>query len=56
MEMVEGFIDGRLRPAERRSPFYGLPIFRTNFFRGVGVTGVAAAVALSAWLIRRTRR
>ena len=56
MEMVEGFIDGRLRPAERRSPFYALPIFRTNFFRSVGVTGVAAAIGLSAWLLRRTRR
>jgi creatinine amidohydrolase len=56
MEMVEGFIDGRLRPAERRSPFYGLPIFRTNFFRAVGATGVLGAAALSAWIFRRTTR
>jgi creatinine amidohydrolase len=56
LEMMEGFIDGRLHPAERRSPFYGLPVFRTNFFRGVGVTGVLGVAALSAWLLRRTRR
>jgi creatinine amidohydrolase len=56
LEMMEGFIDGRLHPAERRSPFYGLPVFRTNFFRGVGVTGVLGVAALSAWLLRRTSR
>ena len=56
MEMVDGFIDGRLHPADRRSPFYALPIFRTNFFRGVGATGLLAAAALSAWFIRRSKR
>ena len=57
MEMVEGLIDGRLRPADRRSPFYALPIFRTNFWRGIGAAGIIAAAAGATWLgVHRRRR
>jgi hypothetical protein len=45
MEMVEGLIEGRLTPADRRSPFFALPFFRTNFWRGVTAAGVVAAAA-----------
>ncbi|MBM4441067.1 MAG: creatininase family protein [Candidatus Rokubacteria bacterium] len=56
MEIVEGLLDGRLRPEDRRSPFYALPIFRTNFWRGVTAAGVVAAAAGAAWLGVRRRR
>ena len=48
MEMVEGLIDGRLSPADRRSPFFSLPVFRTNFWRGAAAAGVAVAAG-AAW-------
>ena len=50
MELVTGLLDGRLRPAERRSPFFAVPFFRTNFWVAVGVAGVALAVAAGWWL------
>jgi creatinine amidohydrolase len=56
MEMVEGIIDGRLSPADRRSPFFTLPIFRTNFWRGMAAAGVVAAAAGAAWLGTRRRK
>jgi creatinine amidohydrolase len=51
MRLVDGLLDGRVRASERRSPFYAIPLFRTNFLPVLGVT-VAAAAAL-AWLRRR---
>jgi creatinine amidohydrolase len=50
MESVHGLLDGRVRPAERRSPFFRIPFFRTNFWPAVG-----AAVA-GALLLRRLLR
>ena len=50
MELVTGLLDGRLRPAQRRSPFFAVPFFRTNFWVAVGVAGVALAVAAGWWL------
>jgi creatinine amidohydrolase len=49
MAFVDGLFDGRLTPAERRSPFFAIPFFRTNFWPGVaaaGVTVMAAGLAL----------
>jgi creatinine amidohydrolase len=51
MELVTGLLDGRLRPAQRRSPFFAVPFFRTNFWVAVGVAGVALAVA-AGWCLR----
>ena len=51
MRFVDDLLDGRVRPAERRSPFYGIPFFRTNFAPVLGAT-IAAALAI-AWLRRR---
>ncbi len=48
MEMVEGLIDGRLVPRERHSPFFAVPMFRTNFWRGAAAAAVAIA-ASAAW-------
>jgi len=50
MELVTGLLGGRLRPAQRRSPFFAVPFFRTNFWVAVGVAGVALAVAAGWWL------
>ena len=51
MRFVDDLLDGRVRPGERRSPFYAIPFFRTNFLPVLGAT-VAAALAI-AWLRRR---
>ena len=51
MTLVEGLLDGRIRPAERRSPFFAIPFFRTNFWPALG--GAAALAALFVWSRRR---
>jgi creatinine amidohydrolase len=43
MTIVEGLLDGRLRPSDRRSPFFQVPFFRTNFWRGAALTAAVAA-------------
>jgi creatinine amidohydrolase len=52
MDMVDGILDGRLRP---RSPFFAVPLLRTNFWRGLGAAGVVAVAAGAAWLGLRRR-
>jgi creatinine amidohydrolase len=51
MEFVDGLLDGRVRAARGRSPFYAVPFLRTNFLPAMGAT-VALALAI-AWLKRR---
>ena len=57
MEIVDGLLDGRLKPSDRHSPFFQVPFFRTNFWRSAGVTTavVAAGAGLAAWLRSRNR-
>ncbi len=56
MTLVDGLLDGRIRPAERRSPFFAIPLFRTNFRPVAGAVAAAGAV-LAAWrILRRQRR
>ena len=57
MAIVEGLLDGRLKPSDHHSPFFQVPIFRTNFWRAAGVTaGIGAlAVGLAGVLRRRSR-
>jgi creatinine amidohydrolase len=43
MTIVDGLLDGRLKPSDRRSPFFQVPFFRTNFWRGAGLTAAVAA-------------
>jgi creatinine amidohydrolase len=52
MTVVNGLLDGRLRPSERRSPFFAIPFLRTNFRRAAGAVAVGLAV-LAAWWISR---
>ncbi len=54
MEVVDGILDGRIRPAQRRSPFFAIPLLRTDFWP---LAGAAAAGAIMAWwATRRARR
>ncbi|MGH7399219.1 MAG: creatininase family protein [Candidatus Rokuibacteriota bacterium] len=50
MAVVDGLLDGRLRPSQRRSPFFAIPFFRTDFRRAATATALAL-VALAAWWI-----
>jgi creatinine amidohydrolase len=52
MAVVDGLLDGRLRPSERRSPFFAIPFFRTNFRRAAGAVAAAAAVLAGWWISR----
>ena len=54
MELVDGILDGRLRPADRRSPFFRVPFLRTNFWRGLGAASVVVAAG-ATWLGMRRR-
>jgi creatinine amidohydrolase len=52
MAVVDGLLDGRLRPADRRSPFFAVPLFRTNFRRVAGAVAAAGAALLGWWILR----
>ena len=58
MTIVDGLLDGRLAPSDHRSPFFQVPIFRTNFWRAAGVTAGfgAVAVGLAQWMRIRSRK
>ena len=52
MTVVDGLLDGRIRPSERRSPFFVIPFFRTNFRRVAGAVAAAGAVLAGWWILR----
>jgi creatinine amidohydrolase len=52
MTLVDALLDGRIRPAERRSPFFVIPFFRTNFRRVAGAVAAASAVLAGWWIFR----
>jgi len=54
MSIVDGLLDGRLRPSDRHSPFFQVPFLRTNFWPAAGVTAavVAVGLGLTGWLRR----
>lgn len=52
MTVVDGLLDGRIRPSERRSPFFVIPFFRTNFRRVAGAVAAAGAVLTGWWIFR----
>lgn len=53
LQVVEGLLDGTVTPAQRRSPFWAVPMFRTNFWPVLGAA--VAAGALAAWWAGRRR-
>jgi creatinine amidohydrolase len=56
MTIVADLVDGRVGAVDRRSPFFTIPVFRTNFWRGMAVVAVFAGAALGAFAARRPRR
>jgi creatinine amidohydrolase len=61
MKVAEGLLDGHVRPSQRRSPFFAIPVFRTNFWPGMLLAGgalLAAAVtrAGARHILRATGR
>jgi creatinine amidohydrolase len=58
MTIVDGLLDGRLKPSDRHSPFFQVPFFRTNFWRAAGATAAVAGLGLglTGWLRNRSRR
>jgi len=56
MAIVEGLLDGRLRPSDRHSPFFRVPFFRTNFVRAAATTAAVAAGAALYALVRSRGR
>jgi len=57
MAIVDGLLEGRLKPSDRHSPFFQVPFLRTNFWRSAGITTAAIAVSagVAAWLRNRSR-
>lgn len=48
--LAEGLLDGQIQPEARRSPFFGIPFLRTNFWR---VAGLGLGLAFVVYLWRR---
>lgn len=55
MSIVDGLLDGRLKPSERHSPFFQVPFFRTNFWRAAGATAAIAAIGTGLAALVRSR-
>ena len=52
LALATDLLDGRVRPAHRRSPFFAIPFLRTNFWPVLGGGVGAAALAIGWWLAR----
>jgi len=55
MALVHGLLDGKVAMLHRRSPFFVLPFFRTNFWRAAFAAGVLGTVGAASYLALRTR-
>lgn len=53
LALVEALLDGRVRPAQRRSPFSALPFLRADFWPWALAGAAAAALAAVAarWML-----
>ncbi len=58
MTIVDGLLDGRLKPSDRHSPFFQVPFFRTNFWRTmtIATAAVTTGAGLYGWLRNRNRQ
>jgi creatinine amidohydrolase len=56
MTLVDAALDGRLRPGQRRSPFFAIPLFRTNFWWAAALVGTLAAAGVGLGAARRRGR
>lgn len=50
MELVEGLLDGRIRPRDGRSPFFAVPFFRTDFWPIAITATVGLAIGAVTYL------
>jgi creatinine amidohydrolase len=50
LALTDALLDGR--SARRRSPFFAIPFFRTNFWRALGAAFAAVLLAAGWWLSR----
>jgi creatinine amidohydrolase len=48
-DLAEALLDGRLAPVARRSPFFAVPIFRTDFWPVMAAMAGAALLARALW-------
>jgi creatinine amidohydrolase len=53
LALVNDLVDGRVAPSHGRSPFFRIPVFRTNFGRGAAVAGMLGLAAVLALAARR---
>lgn len=52
MAVVNGLLEGRIRPRQRRSPFFAIPFLRTDFWPTLGAVALALVAAAAWWLSR----
>jgi len=52
MAVVNGLLDGRIEPRHRRSPFFAIPFFHTNFWPALGVLALVLLAAAAWWMSR----
>ena len=52
MAVVNGLLDGRIKPRQRRSPFFAIPFVRTDFWPALGAVTLALVAATVWWLSR----
>jgi len=50
MELVEGLLDGTIRPRDGRSPFFAVPFFRTDFWPIAITATVGLAIGAVTYL------
>jgi creatinine amidohydrolase len=53
LRLVDGLLDGTVRPGQHRSPFFRIPLFRTNFWPAAALGAGLGAVAMGAVARRR---
>ena len=52
LTLAGDLLDGRLRPAQRRSPFFAVPFLRTNFWPALAAASATLALVGAWWLSR----
>ena len=56
MELVEGLLDGHVKPAEHRSPFFALPFMRTDFWPLTAAAMTLLAAVSISLLFKRSEK
>ena len=53
MELVEGILDGRIKPTDHHSPFFAVPFLRTDFWPVTAAAATMVAVGAIALLFKK---